>query len=126
MMPMNDRGRPSARYGDFLVGAGDAVGLRCRQPMVDLGGGYRSTEAKALHRMHAGGAQKQMLLGRLDALRRHLHAETAAEADHGMDDGGGIGGLLDRAHETGIDLELVERKTPQIKQTGIPSAEIVE
>ena len=67
-----------------------------------------------------------MLLGRLDSLRRHLHAETAAEADHGMDDGGGIGGLLDRAHETGIDLELVERKTPQIKQTGIPSAEIVE
>src|SRR5437660_7546534 len=76
--------------------------------------------------MHAGGAQEQMLLGRLDPLRRHLHAETAAEADHGMDDGGGIGGLLDRAHETGIDLELVERKTPQIKQTGISSAEIVE
>ena len=65
----------------------------------------------ALHGMHAGGAQEQMLIGSLDAFRRHFHAETAAEADDGMNDGRGIGGLLDRAHETRIDLELVEWKT---------------
>src|SRR6516165_10236326 len=67
-----------------------------------------------------------MLFGGLDALRRHLHAEAATEADDGMNDGCGIGGLLDRAHETRIDLELVERKTPQIKQARIAGAEIIE
>src|SRR5262249_18477764 len=57
---------------------------------------------------------------------RHLHTEAAAEADDGMNDGRGIGRLLDRAHETRIDLELVEWKAPQIKQARIPGAEIVE
>src|SRR5215471_20175205 len=67
-----------------------------------------------------------MLFGGLDAFRRHLHAEAAAQADDGMNDGRGIGSLLDRAHETRIDLELVERKTPQIKQARIAGAEIIE
>src|SRR5262250_2194971 len=67
-----------------------------------------------------------MLVGGLDIFRRHLHAETAAKADNGMHDGCSIGGLLDRAHETRIDLELVEWKAPQIKQARIAGAEIVE
>src|SRR5262249_11966427 len=117
---------PSARDRDFLIGTGDLVGLRRGEAMIDLGRGHRPAEAVALHRMHAGGAQEQMLFGGPDAFRRHLHAEAAAEADDGMNDRRGIGSLLDRAHETRIDLELVERKTPQIKQARIAGAEIIE
>ena len=93
--------------------------------MISLAGAGLA-EAVALHRMHAGGAQEEMLLGGLDAFRRHLHAQTAAEADHGVDDGRGIGRFFDRAHEAGIDLELVEREAPQIEQARIAGAEIVE
>ena len=76
--------------------------------------------------MHAGGAQEQVLLGGLHAFRRHLHAEAAAEADHGVHDRRGVGGLLDREHEAAVDLELVEREAAQIEQARIAGAEIVE
>ena len=89
----------SARDRDFLIGTDDAVGLGRGEAIVDLGRAHRPAEAVALHRMHAGGAQEQMLVGGLDAFRGHLHAETAAEADDGMNDGRSVGGLLDRAHE---------------------------
>src|SRR5690348_17862994 len=116
----------SARDRDFLIGTCDRISLGRGEAMVDLGCCHWPAEAVALHRMHAGGAQEQMLIGGLNAFRRHLHAETAAEADDGMNDGRSIGGLLDRAHETRIDLELVEWKTPQIKQARVAGAEIVE
>src|ERR1700745_3330268 len=118
--------RRSARDSYFLIWTCDRVGLGRGEAMVNLSRGHRPAEAVALHRMHAGGAREQMLLAVLDAFRCDLHAETAAEADDGMNDGRGIGGLLDRAHETRIDLELVEWKTPQIKQARIAGAEIVE
>ena len=76
--------------------------------------------------MNAGGAQEQMLFGGFHALRRHPHAETAAEADDGMHDRRGVRRLLDAAHETGVDLELVEREAPQVEQARIAGAEIVE
>ncbi len=83
-------------------------------------------EPVALQRMHAGGPQEQVLLGGLDALGGHLHAEAAAEADHRVHDGGGVGRPFDRAHEARIDLELVEREAAQILQARIAGAEIVE
>ena len=83
-------------------------------------------EAITLHGMDACGAQEQVLLGGLDALRRDLHAEAAAEADHGVDDRGGVGGALDRMHEAAVDLELVEREAAQIEQARIAGAEVVE
>ena len=88
--------------------------------------GHGAAEAVALQRMHAGGAQEQMLLGGLDALGRHLHAEPAAEAHDRMHDGGGVGRPLDRVHEARVDLELVEREAAQIEQARIAGAEIVE
>src|SRR6202034_3703075 len=107
-------------------GAADAIIVGGGKPGVDLARGARLTEAKTLHLVHAGGAQEQVLLGGLDALGRYAHAETAAEADHGVNDSRGIRRFLDRAHEARVDLELVERETPQIEQTRITGAEIVE
>src|SRR5476651_1133027 len=44
---------------------------------ADIGRAARFAEAETLHEMHAGGAQEQVLLGVLDAFRRHLHAQSA-------------------------------------------------
>ena len=88
--------------------------------------GHRPAETVALHGMHAGRAQEQLLVGGLHAFRRHLHAEAAAEADHRVHDGCGVGGLFDAQHEAAVDLELVERQAAQIEQARIAGAEIVE
>ena len=72
------------------------VGLRRLRRAVISAGGLGAAEAEALHRMHAGGAQEQLLVGGLDAFGGDLHAEAAAEADDRVDDGRGVGGLLDR------------------------------
>ena len=56
-----------------------------------------------------------MLVCSLDTFGRHLHPETAAETDYGMEDRRRVGGVLDRTHEGRIELELVERETPQIE-----------
>ena len=100
--------------------------VRRVQARGDLGDGHRPAEAVALHGMHAGGAQEQLLVGGLDAFGGHLHAEAAAEADDGVHDRGGVGRLFDRAHEAAVDLELVEREAAQIEQARIAGAEIVE
>src|SRR5262249_39669063 len=56
----------------------------------------------------------------------HLHPEASAKTDHRVNNGGGIGGALDAAHETRIDLELVETKPAQVLQAGIAGAEIIQ
>jgi hypothetical protein len=56
------------------------------QARADFSDRYRPAEAEALHRMDAGRAQEELLVGRFHALRRNLHAETAAEADDCVDD----------------------------------------
>src|SRR5262245_48762107 len=112
--------RRSARY--LACERGDFDGQKCPrrlQAPADFSDRHWPAEAEAPHRMSAGRAQEELLVGRLHAFRRDLHAETAAEADDRVDDGRGIGGLLDRLHETAVDLELVERKAAQIKQAGI-------
>src|SRR5947209_1049362 len=62
-----------------------------RDPLGNGLRGCRASEAKALERVNAGRAQKQMLLGGLHSLRGDLHAETPPEAHHGVDDRGGVG-----------------------------------
>ena len=49
-------------------------------------------ETITLHRVHAGRAQKQVLLGSFDAFGGDFHAEPATEAHDGMDDRGGVCG----------------------------------
>src|SRR6185312_9285315 len=85
------------------------------QPVADLRDSDRLAKTVALHGMHTGRAQEKLLVGGFDSLGGHLHPETAAQADNGMDNGGRIGGLFDRAHETAVDLELVEREASQVK-----------
>ena len=60
--------------------------------------------------MNVGGAQEELLVGRLHAFCGDLHVEAAAEADNRVDDGRGIGGLLDREHETASILSLSKGK----------------
>src|SRR5581483_5256029 len=43
-----------------------------------------------------------------------------------MNDGSGVGGLLDALHETAVDLELVEGEAAQVQKARIAGAEIVE
>jgi hypothetical protein len=96
------------------------------QARADFGDRDRPAEAIALHRVNAGGAQEQLLVGGLHAFGGYLHAETAAQADDGMHDRCGIGGSFDRSHETAVDFQLVEWETAQIEQAGIAGAEIVQ
>ena len=51
----------STRERDFLVGLDDAVIVRSSEPSADVRGRAGPAEAVALHRVHAGGAQEQML-----------------------------------------------------------------
>src|SRR5262249_4477222 len=111
--------------GDRCERARFRVGL-LEQACGDVERRAGPAEAEALEAVDAGGAQEEMLLGGLDPFGRDLHAETAAEAHHRVDDGRGIRRALDVAHEAAVDLELVERERPQIEQARITGAEIVE
>jgi hypothetical protein len=86
---------------DFLIGT-KTSGLARRSSTLDAVTVCRSGSlASNARRRRAGkGAGRG-----LDAFRRHLHAEAAAETDHRVNDGRGIGGLFDRTHETRIDLK---------------------
>src|SRR5262249_58057634 len=90
-----------------------------RKPFGNGLRGYRPAEAEALERMHAGSAQEQMLLSGLDAFRGDVHAEPAPQAHDGMDDGRGIGGILEIGDEAAIDFQAVEREGAQIEQARI-------
>ena len=70
----------------------------------NLGNAARPSEAVALHGVHAGRTQEQLLVGRFDTFGGDLHSEATAEADDRVHDGGGVRSLLDRAHETAVDL----------------------
>src|SRR6185312_6400286 len=59
--PAPGRDETSARERDFLVRVADPIVIRRGDARVDVGGDTRAAEAVALHRMHAGGAQEQML-----------------------------------------------------------------
>src|SRR5262249_55695775 len=61
-----------------------------------------------------------------DAFRGDVHAEPAPEAHDGMDDGRGIGGILEIGDEAAIDFQAVEREGAQIEQARISGAEVVE
>jgi hypothetical protein len=75
----------------------------------DLGCGHRLAEAVALHKVHAGGEQEQVLVSGLDVFRRYFRAEAATEAFHRVHDRGGVR-RLHGEHEAAVDLELVERQ----------------
>src|SRR6185295_14923631 len=119
-----DRGRRSATMSACRNLQGGDVPVR--EPLGDGPGRNWLAETVALQRVHAGGAQEELLLGGLDAFRRHLHAEAATERHDRVHDGSCVGRGLDRAHERSIDLDPVEWEAAQIVQARIAGAEIVE
>jgi len=74
----------------------------------DFGNADWTSEAVALHGVHAGGTQKQLLVGRFDAFGSNLHSEATAEADDRVHNGGGV--LDDSAVGDGAPLcrELID------------------
>src|SRR6187397_986510 len=113
------RSPPPAAPGSTRQRCGNFVGLKsacCLQARRNFGNTDRPPEAVALHGVHPGRTQEQLLVGRFDAFGGDLHSEATAEADDRVHNGGGVRGLLDRAHETAVNLKLVERKAPQVEQ----------
>ena len=49
------------RQGNFLIGIGEVVRFGRGKPIVDLGGGDWPAKAIALQRMHAGGADLELV-----------------------------------------------------------------
>src|SRR3990170_2550855 len=91
----------------------------------DLGVGPRAAEQKALPLVAAFGAQTAQFGFGLDAFGGNRHAETDAEADDRTNDRLRVEVGSEASHERLVDLDLVERKAPEIAQAGIAGAEIV-
>jgi len=87
------------------------VGLKsacCLQARRNFGNADRPPEAVALHGVHPGRTQEQLLVGRFDAFGGDLHSEATAEADDRVHDRGGIGCGLDGSRDVAGLLELLE------------------
>jgi hypothetical protein len=67
---------------------------RAARSRAVISGGVNVLPTVSLHGMHAGRAWES-LVGGLHTFCGGLHAEPAAETDHRVHDGGGIGCLLD-------------------------------
>src|SRR5688572_19918103 len=121
-------GKLAESRSDLTPPSGDRAGfgrLLVAHPLRDGFGGHRSAEPVALHEVHARRVEEALLVGLLDALGDHLEAERPPDADHRMDDGG-VDRHADIADEGAIDLDLPERKAPQVIEARIAGAEIVE
>src|ERR1700733_4752924 len=114
-----------------LVGG---CGRRRRQCLLkvreDAGGQvgrrHRTAKIKPLRLFAVGTFEEGRLFGGLDALDGHMHVQLAPQGDDRLDDCLGVTRrAVEALHEGAIDLDLVERESPQITQAGISSAEIV-
>src|SRR5207342_656481 len=77
-------GCPCMCRGSAHQCCGNFVGLksaRCLQARRNFGNADRPPKAVALHGVHAGGTQEQLLVGGFDAFGGDLHSEATAEAD---------------------------------------------
>src|SRR5690242_18612606 len=68
--------------------------------------------------------QEIELARRFYTFRQHGQAETPPEAQHRAHDGCRLTVHVDRLDEGSVDLDLVERESPQVGQGGISGAEI--
>src|SRR5260370_41783764 len=71
------------------------------------------------------GAQETQLLAGLDPFRQHRQLEPAPDAKHRANDGRRLFVGVDRLDEGAIDLDLVERECPQVRQRRVTGPEIV-
>ncbi|MGY4295906.1 hypothetical protein ACVWXN_004001 [Bradyrhizobium sp. i1.4.4] len=75
---------------------------------------------------HAHLAHGLSLLGPLDAFRDKLQPQRAGERGDDADDRLVFRAVRDLADEGFVDLDLVERETPEMSERAIAGAEIVE
>ena len=81
---------------------------------VELHGRDGSPDQKSLDGIALLGAQKRQLLVGLDPLRDHDHAEGVGQLDRGAHDRVGIPVAAEACHEGPVDLDLVDRKPPEL------------
>ena len=86
------------------------------QHFLDFGRRQGRTEKETLHLVAAFRAQQRQLLGGLDAFRGRRYSETPAESGNGAHDRHQFAAGRKLADKGPVDLDLVERKTPQIAQ----------
>jgi hypothetical protein len=86
------------------------------QHFLDFGRRQGRTEKETLHLVAAFRAQQRQLLGGLDAFRGRRYSETPAESGNGAHDRHRFAAGRKLADKGPVDLDLVERKTPQIAQ----------
>src|SRR2546421_7263735 len=71
------------------------------------------------------GAQETQLLVGLNTFRQHRQLEPAPNAKHRSNDGRRLFVGVNRLDEGTIDLDLVERECPQVRQRRVTGPEIV-
>src|SRR5581483_1834420 len=70
-------------------------------------------------------AQETQLLTGLDTFRQHRQIQPAPDAEHRANDGRRLFVGVDRLDEGAVDLDLVEREGPQVRQRRVTGSEIV-
>src|SRR5262245_47330795 len=96
-----------------------------RQQLGDRRCRLRRAEQKALNLVVALGTKLIELLAGLDTFRSGGDAEALREPRNRPDNRNTVGAVRQIADEGAIDLDLVERETPQIAQARIAGTEIV-
>ncbi len=86
----------------------------------------RPPEQPSLADITAEPLEKRCGLGRLDTLGHRGETEAMAKTDHRSNDLPALSVAFHRAHEAGIDLELVERQGSKMSQARVARAKIVE
>src|SRR3954447_8757885 len=84
------------------------------------------TEVEALRAVTAEVDEAQTLLLGLDALRAHDHVERVRHVDGGRDDRVVGGAAAEALDEHAVDLELVEREPPEVRERRSAGAEVVD
>ena len=104
------------RHGETRRGIVDLERARHREAQIDVRGAAGTAEAVALHHVHPGRAQEQLLLGGRTPSAVTFTPRPRPRPTTACTMAGGIGGALDRMHETAVDLELVEGEAAQIQR----------
>ena len=100
-------------------------GKQARQQGGNLARGQRSAEDIALHLGASLGPDLRELVVRLDTFGRRRRAKAARQSANSPHDGSAALTCRKIANKGSVDLDLVERKTVQIAQTGITRSKIV-
>ena len=96
------------------------------EPGREVLGRQRAAEQVALHLVAAHRAQRLELRRRLHTLGHGGHAQAVRHDDHRLRDGLVFAAVGQGADERAVDLQRMHVETLQVRQRGMPGAEVVE